>query len=279
MTSTFGPVTFAWSAYRELLKNGASVTRNPAKDELFPAFKTCRSTPLCLQLETRLGSDHPFRTAQEALTYFTHGAVHLEDTTIARHMVCVGLLVTRDDMYRTREQIREILQTKATRDRKTNRPLLYISSDAHALRRYVDDTWAAQWKMTNGIRLWCEDNKTGQIIHLGGEFTWGDCHEVRDIFADLIRRGVLPADGDYGQDVQAQLVWLSDGMAWFKDHIQPLFTDLVVILDAFHLLQAVAAYIAKCFQPKSHKARVWLDQVKDFVLGPRPLGKKARRRR
>ncbi len=144
VTTTFGPVLFPWFAYRELLRNGASVTRNPAQDALFPAFNTCRSSVLCLEWETRLGSDHPFRTAQEALTYFTHGAVRLEDTTIARHLVRVGQLVTRDDMYRTPEEIRAILLEQATQDRETGRPLLYSSSDAHALRRYVDDTWAAK---------------------------------------------------------------------------------------------------------------------------------------
>jgi len=226
VTTTFGAVSFPWFAYRELRRNGASVTRNPAREELFPAFATCRSSALCLEWETRLGSDHPFRTAQQGLAYFTHDAVHLEDTTIARHLVRVGQLVARGDMYRTPEQIREVLLKDATRDRKTGRPLLYASSDAHALRRYVDDTWATQWKMTNGIRLWCEDRKTGQIIHIGGEFTWGDCHAVHGIFKDLIARGILPSDGDYGDSVQAQLVWLSDGMPWFNDHIlevDPIF--------------------------------------------------------
>lgn len=49
--------------------------------------------------------------------------------------------------------------------------------------------------MTNGVRFWCEDKATGQVIHLSGEFTWGDCHEVRLIFEDLITRGILPPDG------------------------------------------------------------------------------------
>jgi hypothetical protein len=270
VTTTLGTVTFPWHAYRQMLKNGASITRNPAQQVLFPAFKTCRSSGMCLEWETRLGSDHPFRTAQEALTYFTHGAVRLEDTTIARHLVRIGQLVTRDDMYRTPEQIRQILVDQATCDRETARPLLYASSDAHALRRYVDDTWAAKWKMSNGIRLWCEDTKTGQVIHIGGEFTWGDCNEVHAIFKDLIARGILPSDGDYGDGVQAQLVWLSDGMPWFKDHILPLFSDVVVILDVYHLLQAFATLIALCYKPKSKKARRWLDRAAKLTVGPVP---------
>jgi hypothetical protein len=281
VTTTFGAVTFPWFAYRELRKNGASVTRNPARDTLFPAFSACRSSTLCLEWETSLGSDHPFRAAQEALSYFTHGAVSLEDTTIARHLVRIGQLVTRDAMYRTAEAIKEILLERATRDRETGRPILYMSSDAHALRRYVDDTWAAKWKMSNGIRLWCEDRKTGQVIHLGGEFTWGNCHAVREIFEDLITRGILPPDGNYGDGVHAQLVWLSDGMPWFKDHILPLFSDVVVILDVYHLLQAFAAFIALCLKPKSKQARKWLDRAAELTAGIRPSKgkKKAKRRR
>jgi len=269
LTSTFGAVIFPWCAYRELGGNGASVTRNPAQD-LFPGQKSCRSTPLCLEWETWLGSDYPFRSAQEALTYFTHGAVRLEDTTIERHMVSVGELVTRDFLYRTPEEIQEILLTRATRDRETNLPLLYASSDAHALRRYVDATWAAQWKMANGIRLWCEDQKTGQVIHLGGEFTWGDCHEVQKIFKDLIARGILTSDGMYENGIQAQLVWLSDGMPWFKDYIIPLFTHIVVILDVYHLLHAFAAFFALCFTPQSKQSRIWLARVATLAVGPCP---------
>jgi hypothetical protein len=279
VTTTFGVVSFPWFAYRELRKNGASVTRCPARDALFPAFSACRSSTLCLEWETCLGSDHPFRAAQQALSYFTHGAVSLEDTTIARHLVRIGQLVTRDVMYRTSDAIKEILLERATRDRETGRPLLYLSSDAHALRRYVDDTWAAKWKMTNGIRLWCEDRKTGQVIHLGGEFTWGDCHAVRGIFEDLIARGILPPDGNYGDGVHAQLVWLSDGMPWFKDHILPLFSDVVVILDVYHLQQAFAAFIALCLKPKSKQARKLLDRVAELTVGPRPRGKTSKKRR
>ena len=83
---------------------------------------------------------------------------------------------------RQRTQIKLVfiftLQERATQDKDTGRPLLYVSSDAHALRRYVGDTWELPWKMVNGIRVWCEDAKTGQVVHLGGEFTWGNCREV-----------------------------------------------------------------------------------------------------
>jgi hypothetical protein len=37
-----------------------------------------------------LAADHPFRKASEALLFFSHGAVDLEDTTIERHAVAIG---------------------------------------------------------------------------------------------------------------------------------------------------------------------------------------------
>ncbi|MEZ4328713.1 MAG: hypothetical protein R3B40_26045 [Polyangiales bacterium] len=64
-------------------------------------------------------SEATFRYAQEALSFFTHGAACREDTTIARHMVTVGALVSREWTYRTAEDIEELLLTRATRDPKT----------------------------------------------------------------------------------------------------------------------------------------------------------------
>lgn len=109
--------------------------------------------------------------------------------------------------------------------------------------------------MANGIRLWCEDRQSGEIIHLGGEFTWGDCHEVRTIFEALIQEGILAPDGNYGSGVRAQLVWISDAMRWFDDHILNLFPDAVVILDIFHLLRWFATCASKAFQTGSKAAR------------------------
>lgn len=281
--TTLGRVTFPWSAYREKKANGGRTTHNPAKKKLFPAFDSCRSSKLCLEWECRLGSDETFRSAQKSLEFFTHQAVSLEDTTIARHLCRIGQLVTREDMYLSPVNIESVLRERATRDRETGRPLLYISSDAHALRRYVDDTFATEWKMANGIRLWCEDKQTGQIIHIGGEFTWGDCHEVTEIFEDLIRRGILTVDGRYSPDIHAQNVWLSDGAPWFSSRVHPLFEDLIVILDAYHLLEAFAAFFAFCFGAKSKEARSWYDKIATIVAGAKNSSearkKKQRKRR
>jgi hypothetical protein len=278
LMTTFGKISFPLFAYRDLsLGAGQSVTRTPAR-EAFPYHRRCRSSALCLEWEVRLGSDHPFRQAQDNLEYYTHGAVCIEDTTIVDHMLKVSELVDRSFLYRTREQIIEILRDRATRDRKTERPLLFMSSDAHAGRRYIDDTWEAVWKMANGIRLWCEDRHTGRLIHIGGEFTWGDCNAVREALEWLIEQGLLPTDGNYGDDVSAQLVWVSDGMPWFETHLLPLFTNVVVILDAYHLLDRMAKVGALFFGKGTKKMRNWYNRIAPLIHGRQPKDSKDRRR-
>lgn len=278
LMTTFGKIAFPLFAYRDLsLGAGQCVTRAPAR-AAFPYHRRCRSSVLCLEWEVRLGSDHPFRQAQDNLEYYTHGAVCLEDTTIVDHMLKVSELVDRSFLYRTRAQIIEILCERATRDRDSGRPLLFMSSDAHAARRYVDDTWEAVWKMANGIRLWCEDRDTGRLIHLGGEYTWGDCNAVREALQWLIEQGLVPADGKYGEDVFAQLVWISDGMPWFETYLLPLFPDAVVILDAYHLLDRVAKLGALFFRKGSKKMRSWYNRIAPYIHGQQPQDSKSRSR-
>lgn len=279
LMTTFGRVSFPLFAYRDLSRGaGQSVTRTPAR-AAFPYHRRCRSSALCLEWEVRLGSDHPFRQAQENLEYYTHGAACLEDTTIVDHMLKASEVVDRSFLYRTREQIIEVLHGQATRDRETGRPLLFMSSDAHAARRYVDDTWEAVWKMANGIRLWCEDRNTGRLIHLGGEYTWGDCKAVREAFQWLIEHDLLPADGDYGEDVRAQLVWISDGMPWFETYLLPLFPGMVVILDAYHLLDHVAKVGVLFFGKGTKRMRNWYNRIAPHIHGQQPEDSKGCSRR
>jgi hypothetical protein len=254
MMTTVGQVHFPLFSYREEV-SGASVTRTPARESVVPYRGCCRSSPLCLEWELRLGAQSPFRRAENELAFFTHGATTVEDTTISRHLVQISKLVDRKWTYLSREEIREILRERATRDRKNGKPVVYASCDAHALRRYTDDTWAFEWKMVNGIRLWCEDRDSGEVIHLGGEFTWGDCHEVGRAFAALIEMGVLPRKGDYGDGIRAQLVWVSDAMRWFDEHILRLFPDAIVVLDIFHLLRWFAVLGAKLFGAATQRSR------------------------
>jgi len=277
VTTTFGPVSFPTFAYRER-RGGAEVTRSPAHS-IFPYHRKCRSSELCLEWECRLGSDHPFRQAQEALTFFTHEAVRLEDTTIQAHLVSAAQLIDRTFLYRDADSIRQILSERATRDRVTDKPLLYMSCDAHAICRLEDGTWDTHWKMANGIRLWCEDRHTGNIIHLGGEFLWGDYTRVVDAFSWLNSHGILPPDGDYGDGVVAKLCWLSDGMPWFSDHILPLFSSPVVILNVYHLLERLAAYAALCYGKGSRAARRWYSRAVKLVCGPKAKKRKPRPRR
>ena len=269
LTTTFGPARFFSYAYRDSSSGVTTVTRTPARERVFPLHRSCRSTELCLEWETKLGSKMPFRHAQEALSYFTHGAVTMEDTTIARHAVVVSGLVERSWLYQEPAAIREVLRERATRDAETDKPIIYVSTDAHALRRYVDDTWAAQWKMANGLRVWCVDRRNGAIIHLGGEFTWGDCHYVAEIIDWLVATGHLPADGDYGEGVVASITVLTDGMPWIEDHLASKFSCPVVILDAFHAMEHLKGYADARFGKGSKQAREFYDQCVRLLLGPR----------
>lgn len=278
LTTTLGPVAFFSFAYRDSSSGLATVTRTPARKKVFPLHSHCRSTELCLEWECRLGSDLPFRRAQESMDYFTHGAVKMEDTTIARHAMVVGELVSRDWLYQEPEKIRQVLWERATRDLKTGRPLIYLSTDAHALRRFVDDTWTAQWKMANGLRLWCIDRRNGAIIHLGGEFTWGDCHEVSVIVDWLISTGHLPADGDYGEGVVALPVILTDGMPWIEDYVIAKYPQGVFILDAYHVMERLMSYANTRFGKGTKRGRKFYDECLRKLLGERQK-KKARPRK
>jgi hypothetical protein len=273
LSTTLGEVKFPWFAYRDHSVSAGTVTHAPAKTAVLPLYKHCRSSELLVEWESRLGSDLPFRYAQEALTFFTHGATRLEDTTIARHMVAVGNLVDREWTYRTAEDIAELLWTRATRDPNTDRPLLYASTDAHALRTYVDETWNAGWKMTNGVRLWCIDRFNGATIHLGGEYTWGDCEQVQRIFEWLRDTGRMPAGGLFANGLNAQFVFVTDGAIWIRDRIIPLFPSAVAILDAYHLMEDLAKYAGARYRLGSKAAKEFYQRALDAMYG-KSRGKK-----
>jgi hypothetical protein len=81
MMTTFGAVKFFSFAYRDSSSGVTTVTRTPARQKVVPLHSGCHSSQLCLETETRLGQEIPFRKAQKSLGFFTHGAVSLEDTT------------------------------------------------------------------------------------------------------------------------------------------------------------------------------------------------------
>ncbi|MCP4243314.1 MAG: hypothetical protein GY772_22380 [bacterium] len=269
-TTTLGTVQVPLFAYRD----AAGQTHAPARTEVFPLHPHCRSSELCLEWEARLGSDLPFRQAQEALTFFTHDATKLEDSTIARHASLLGAVVDRSWTYQTTEQIREVLWTRATRDGETGRPLLYLSTDAHALRRYVDDSFAAPWKMINGIRMWCVDKGTGRVIHLGGEYTWGDCQEVAERFEAIVRDYV--PDGEEAP----QVVLLTDGMEWIRKWVAPKMPEgTVIILDFYHAVEHIAAYARDRFGQGTPLATSWYNKVRTQLYGKRGYRRKKRKTR
>lgn len=251
-TTTLGRVRAPWFAFID--RGRVEV---PARS-VFPLHAKCKSSELCLEFEAALASDHPFRKAAKALGFFTHGAVDLEDTTVQRHAVLVGQHIEREWLYARPAQIRKNLAERATRDAKTGRPLVYVSTDAHALRLLPGETWQADWKMINGIRMWCVDAKTGELVHLGGEYVRGDCHAVAARFKELRATGHLPEDGNYGDDVVATIVLVTDGLEWIGKHVVPLFADAVHILDPYHVVEQVADAAATLFprQPKLAKQLV-----------------------
>jgi hypothetical protein len=279
ITTTLGPVDVDDFAYRARKDSGP--VQSPARDTLFPLLPKCRSTELLLEWETRLGAEHPFRLAQDELSFFTHGATTVADNTIARHVVRAAAALEQRMLYKEPAEIAEILKTRATADAETGKPVLYASSDAHALRRYVSETWSTPWKMANGIRLWCIDKNTGETIHLGGQFTWGDCREVKRIFERLFAEGILRAEGTYSDGVSAKYVWLSDGMPWFEEHVLPLFNAdaIEVVLDVYHLLDRVST-CAKALFPDDDKARAdWYGRIAFDLTGKRPSPKRKARAR
>ncbi|MEZ4473315.1 MAG: hypothetical protein R3F60_21510 [bacterium] len=241
--STFGPIRFPLFAWRER-RGAATITRTPAREALVPLHGRCRSTPVCLEWEARLGKDLPFRRAADALCFFSHGAVREEDTTLAAHTIAVGAAIQRHWLYRPVDDIRRLLQDRATRDRTTGRPILYLSQDAHSERRFVDDTWNAAWKSMNGLRIWAIDRATGETIHLGGEYTWGDCNVVADTINDLIELGILARDGDYGGGLRAELVVVTDGLPWIENHVLAKLPWAHPVLDLYHALQHLGDFAA-----------------------------------
>jgi hypothetical protein len=278
MKTTFGPVTFFSFAYRDSSSGVTTVTRTPAREKVFPLLRHCKSSQMLIELVTKLGQEMPFRKGQKALPFFTHDAVTLEDTTIERCMVTISRLVERQFLYQPPETIRDVLRTRATRDLKTGKPLIYLSTDAHMLRQLVGETWDARWKAANGLRLWCIDQESGRIIHLGGEYTWGDCRQVAEIVDWLISNGIVPADGDYGQGVIAQVALPTDGMPWFEDHVISKFSqDAVAILDVHHFAKHLRDYAAKRFGEDTPEAKKYCRDTLWLMLG-RPQEKPSKPR-
>jgi len=268
VSTTFGPITFPTFAYRDESSEVASVTRHPAR-KLFPFHKECHSSPLCLEWESLFGAQHPFRKAEDMLHFFTRGASTVEDTTICRHMLALSQMIEPEWLYHKPENIRHTLQEQATCDKTTGRPLIYVSSDAHALRRYIGGTWDLQWKMVNGIRVWCEDAQSGAVIHLGGEFTWGDCHVVEARIRELVKAGILPNNDPEWTSLDAQMVFVSDGSAWLVDHLVPHLAGVIVILDLYHLIDWFTQFSKIVFTPGSQASRKFHNELQDLLFKKR----------
>jgi hypothetical protein len=278
-TTTLGEITFPLFAFRMKAAAGTSTTYTPAREQLFPYHKQCRSSALCLEWTARLGSQQTFREAESSLSFFSHGAVTLADNTIAAHTVLIGSIIDRDQLYRSPAEIRKILATTATRDKRTGQPIVYFSTDAHALRRFIDETWHGAWKMANGLRIWCVDQKTDQIIHLGGEYTWGDCEAVEGIFKSLTQSGHLPVDGDYGDGIRAKYVIVTDGATWIEQRIVPIFPGSCAILDAYHALETVSKLAKEIYGSETPESKAFYRRAVYFLLGEKEANERTRKNR
>jgi hypothetical protein len=273
--TTLGPCTFPTFSYATVLQGRAGKYVSPGKEKLFPVHPKCRSSPLCLEWESLLAAEHPFRTSQQAIGFFSRGTVDIEDTTIADHAVTVGQMIDRHWLYKPVDEIVQILKTQATRDEQ-GRPIVYFATDAHALRRYVEDTWESGWKMSDGLRLWCRDAKTGQIIHLGGEYVWGGIEAAAKAVKHLIQEGILPNGSEAWQEANVHLMFLSDGSNAIRDHILPLLPAATTALDPNHVAGWFIELAAKAYPGKKgkRKSRELLEKAWRIMVGESPRMRK-----
>lgn len=287
LSSTLGPVDVPGFAWRDERHEPASTLR-AGIDAVHPLRGRCRSTPYLLEWECRFAQQMTFRLAADELLWATSGLADIEDSRMAAHVVAIGARVDRSFMYRTPEDIREILNNRATRQRGS-RPIVYVSTDATALRRYVDDSTLGLWRMSNGTRIWCVDRFTNEAIHIGGEYTWNDCHAVVAALTELDRLSILPKDGDYGEGCRATICVVSDGSSWIRDRFQAWFSAPVAVLDVWHLVERLIQDGKTMLGAESPAMRRFSAAVSEAVFGsqcgrttkePKPRkGRKNRKRR
>ena len=273
LSTSVGDVVFPWFTYRVKNAEGkeGSASRT-ASHSVAPLHPRTRSSTLLIRLSALVGTHAVFGTAETLLRTITQGAATLEDTTIARHCELVGGLVDRSLMYHSPTEIRDALKDHATMDDR-GRPMLNISTDAHNEQLYEGETWVSKYKNIHAIRLWYTDKKTGRGVTVGGEFIVGTSVALIAAFDDLIERGVLPNDGDYGQSVVSQQVFVSDGMPWFQDSIVDKFTGIVVVLDNKHLLKRLLDTLKSIFRKNSPKIQEFYHKLCPWVVGRSPSEK------
>ena len=177
--TTMGRSRFPLFAYREQ-RVGGTVTRTPARADVVPLLGRCRSSYPCLEWAAGLGKNLPFRRAQNAVALFSDWAVEEDEATIAAHPVAVGGMLDRQWPCRPLHEIPPVLDERATRDKETGPRVVYLSTDARAERRCVDETWSAAWKSANDLRLWTVDRRRGHGTtgsEISPRVTW---QQVRD---------------------------------------------------------------------------------------------------
>jgi hypothetical protein len=266
MNSTLGPIDVPGSAWRSG-SDGRGTTRRAGLDAVHPLRGACASTPCLLEWECRFAHRMPYQQAAKELMWATDNGADIEDTRMAAHAVAIGSMIDRTFLYKTPKDIKDILTHLATCGRGSG-PILYVSTDATALRRFTDETTKGSWKMANGIRLWCINRFTGDTIHIGGEYTWGDCETVIEALTDLDLRKILPRDGNYGHDCQAEICVISDGSSWIRDRFQAWFAAPVGILDVWHLVERLNQDAKTMFGDGTPQMKQFMSRVSCEIFGP-----------
>lgn len=267
LTSTLGPVVVPGFAWRDE-RGERSVTHRAGIDAVHPLRGRCRSTPLLLEWECRFAQQMTFRLAADEMLWASGGHADIEDSRLSAHAVAIGGQIDRSFLYKKPEDIKKILKNRATR-RRGGGPIVYISTDATALRRYVDETSMGAWKLSNGTRVWCVDQFTGEAIHLGGEYTWQDSYAVVEALSELDRLRILPRDGAYGDDCQAVICVLSDGSSWIRERFQAWFKTPVGVLDVWHLIERLSKDGKTMLGDESAAWKAFSAAVTREIFGPK----------
>jgi hypothetical protein len=86
---------------------------------------------------------------------------------------------------------------------------------------------------------------------------------------------VLPADGDYGEGVVAQVALVTDGLGWIADYVLSLFPEAIVSLDPYHVIGHVSEAAKKAWPGKKNEAKV----RRILARARRAIGMRTRRSR
>jgi hypothetical protein len=110
--------------------------------------------------------------------------------------------------------------------------------------------------------MWGVDSTNGQVIHLGGEYTCGECQEGAQRFSALIKEYV-PTGPD-----AVQVVLPTDGMEWIRTWVFPQIPDgTVFIVDFYHAIAHTAEVARTRFGTGAKAAKARYSRVRTALFG------------